>query len=136
MKRDLINIFIDCLISETLNDRREWHPLYQQKEETSNQNENLYYLLFESEFHKVMYDESYFLPFENGFFFFIHEWSESGRDGTIFDGYNLYAQPDSKSKITLLLRDAPELYRLKNAILEKDKLPEDVESFITEFLEA
>ena len=136
MKKDLINTFINYLISETLADRRKWRPVYRQAEEQLDKNENLYYLLFECEFHKVIYDDSYLLPFENGFFYFLHEWSESGRDGTIFDGYNLYAQPDSKAKITLLLSDAPELYRLKNAILEKDRLPKDVEDFINEFLEA
>lgn len=136
MKQTLINSFMNTLITETLNGHRTWDPIYPQTDNLSEKNEPLYFLLFENEYHKVFYEDSYSLPFQEGFFYFVHEWTESGRDGTTFDGYNLYVQPNLESKITLLLHDSSELYRLKNAILEKDRLPEDVEHFISNFLEA
>lgn len=136
MKQKLINDFANALISETLSGHRAWNPISPQPDGLAEKNESLYFLLFENEYHKVFYEDSYSLPFQEGFFYFVHEWTESGRDGTIFDGYNLYVQPNLESKITLLLHDSPELYRLKNAILEKDRLPEDVERFICNFLES
>jgi hypothetical protein len=93
-------------------------------------------LLFVCEFHWVDFDSSYMLPFENGFFFLINEQTESGRDGTVINGYNLYAQPNVGDEITLIAHDTHNLYRLKNAIEEKQEPPQSVISFIQSFLES
>lgn len=137
MGRESIQQCIDTLIRETIDGARRWHSLkHVDYENLVQQNLGLANLLVENEWHYIRYEDSYELPFMQGFFYLIHEWSESGRDGTTFDGYNLYVQPTTQSKVTLLLCDTPELYRLKNAIHDKNALPHDVEEFIRAFLEA
>lgn len=133
MNENLITNFVEKLIQETLDQTREWFPLLPIQEE---ENPALFSMLFECEFHRVRYDCSYFLPFAAGAVFLISEISESGRDGTVFDGLNLYVQPSLEHDLTLVMRDSVELYRLSNTISDSLKLPDDVVTFIQNLIDS
>lgn len=131
MDPNLIDDFIECLIRETISGTRSWYSLYPVSED---KNLALYYALFEHEWHHVRYDRSFSLPFEEGGIYLISEISESGRDGTTFDGLNLYVQPSTADELTLIMRDGVALYRLSNAIIDSMKIPDSAVSFIQDFL--
>lgn len=131
MNDKLIDDFVEQLIQETLSNARSWSPLFPVEE---GKNQPLFYALYETEFHHVRYKQSYSLPFGEGAVFLISEVSESGRDGTVFDGLQLYVQPSPKHELTLVVRDSVDLYRLSNAIADSLKLPEEAVAFIQDFL--
>ena len=70
-----------------------------------------------------------------GLIFLVSERNESGRDGEISEGYNLYLQPLPKQPLSSVMFDTTELYRLKNAIELKIDLTEDVVTFMKSIME-
>lgn len=133
MNAELISNFIERLIHETISGARTWYSLYPVSED---KNRSLYYALFETEWHHVRPDRSFMLPFEQGNIYLISETFESGRDGTVFDGLNLYVQPSTADELTLIMHDGVALYRLSNAILDTLNLPDVTVSFIQDFLDS
>lgn len=125
--------FLERLVQETLNDLRSWHPVSSTLIE---KNPLLGTVLCEDEWHRIRFNRSYYLPFKSGYFYLIDKWTESGRDGTEFDGLVLYIQADIKHAPYEVARDLPPLYRLLNVISEKNALPQEVEGFINSFLES
>ena len=123
------------LISETNSGCRVWLPVSAEDLNTE-KNSALYYLLFQNEYHRVDFESAYKLHFANGWFYLVREWAESGRDGTIFDGLNLYVQTAPGASITRLASDTAQLYGLKIAIEEQQELPKDVSDFVESFLES
>lgn len=83
-------------------------------------NEPLYYLLFESEFRSIAYNRSYYSDFKGSTIYLIYSIDQSGKDGSIIEGYSLYAQKRVGAQMICLLSDCPELYQLSNAITEAD----------------
>lgn len=134
MNQSLAQTLVDRLVSETLDNSRTWEPLCPPTESLEETNQNLFMLLIQEEFRKIDFDHAFQLRFQEGFFFLLYERCDSGRDTTKFSGYKLYAQPSVGSPVTLLVTDTPDLYRLKNAIEEKERLSPAVDAFIQEFL--
>ena len=134
MNQSLAQDLIDRLVSETLDGSRVWEPMYPPTEVLEKTNSNMFCFLIQDEWRKIDFDHSFRLHFQEGFFFLLYEDCDSGRDSTKFCGYRLYAQPTPESPITLLVSDTTDLYRLKNAIEEKEILPPAVNDFIKEYL--
>lgn len=134
--KELICQFIDALAKETVKKLRSWKHLSRNRAENE-KNQIIFETVFwEDEWHRILYDDSFQLPFEKGYFFLVHEWNESARDGTITDEFNLYIQSDVGTEPVMVANDTPEVYRLRNAIgdLKADILPESIKSVIESFL--
>lgn len=134
MNQLLAQKLINRLVGETLDGSRVWDPVYPPNDELEQTNKNMFFLLIQDEWRRIDFDRSFQLHFQEGFFFLLYETCDSGRDSTKFCGYRLYAQPTTESPITLLVSDTTDLYRLKNAIEEKEILPPAVNDFISEYL--
>lgn len=133
---ELVEKFIESLIQETITGMRKWKHL-PRKQSGANNNQIIYETaFFEDEWHRILYEDSFELHFETGFFFLVHERSESGRDGTVFDEYNLYIQSDVGTEPIMVANDTPEVYRLRNAIgnIKKDTLPDNIINMMNTFL--
>lgn len=134
MEHELVSKFISNLIRETVNGIVSWNPLFQIVPPKDGTNTALVRITSEDEFHHINYENSFYLRTNRGIVFLVDQWRESGRDGTVFDGYNLYIQPNENAEITLVLSNTDELYRLSNAIKEKSGLSEDAIKFMNEYL--
>ena len=131
---DLYDEFVQRLIVETQSRSRHWYPIQPVTEEDVN--ENLYYTLFEDEWHRIDYKTSYYLSFMNGFIYLVDEWEGSGRDGTTFDGYNLYVQPTTADELTLVMSNTKELDVLIDAISADRQPNKAAENFMKAFIDA
>lgn len=134
MQNSLFNTFTQHLIEKTITRVATWKRLSPISEKDAKNNNSLYFTLFSNEFHKVRFESSFSLDFEQGFIYLIDEVSISGKDGTAFDGLNLYVQPTQESDLTLVVHNNSELYRLKNAITNYETPPKEAIDFITSFL--
>lgn len=100
-----------------------------------NDNQPLFLLLFENEFHHINFDNSYSISIGDANLYLVDERIESGRDGSIFEGLSLYIQSPKNDRIVEIPCEESVLYRLNNAILNSQKpLPALVEKFMRDYL--
>lgn len=125
--------FLEMLLQETIQGTRVWYPISKNVVET---NPKAGVVLCEDEWHRVRIGNSFCMKFRDGYVFLIDEYTESGRDGTVFDGLVLYVQPNLNCDLFELSRDSTYLYRIASIISEKRKVPKEVEEFIKEFMDA
>lgn len=132
MNTNLPTEFVNKLIKDTISDKLTWEALtdsmYIEGELVTN-------LLSVCEFHTVHFWESYHCKLKNGYVFLVSETNESGRDGSITEGYNLYLQISVERPLVSVMIDTVELYRLKNAIETKIGIAPDVVEFMQSFLD-
>lgn len=133
MDANFISDFVNHLIEKTLAGELKWHTL---SENTQIDDTVASDYLSQDEFHMIHYHESYYCSAKLGLIFLVSERNESGRDGEISEGYNLYLQPLPKQPPSSVMFDTTELYRLKNAIELKIDLTEDVVDFMKSIMES
>lgn len=132
MNSNFVADFVNNLIKKTLSGDIKWSSLEYAVMIDNIPVDNFFSL---DEFHTICYYESYFCMLNQGKIFLISERNESGRDGEVSEGYNLYIQPGLRQPISSVMFDTSELYRLKNAIELKSDLTEDVVDFMKSFME-
>ena len=132
MNSNFVADFVNNLIKKTLSGDVIWNPLAQF---SKIYRISLSDLFSQDEFHTICTYESYYCRAGRGTIFLVSERDESGRDGEISEGYNLYIQPNSEQSISSVVFDTSELYRLKNAIELKSDLTEDVVDFMKSIME-
>lgn len=133
MNSNFVANFVNNLIKKTLSGDVIWNPLAQF---SKLYRISLSDLFSQDEFHTIRTYESYYCRAGQGTIFLVSERDESGRDGEISEGYNLYIKPNSEQPISSVVFDTSELYRLKNAIELKSDLTEDVVDFMKSIMEA
>ncbi|MDR2023993.1 MAG: hypothetical protein LBQ71_12320 [Hungatella sp.] len=129
--------FVQALTQKTLNNEVDWKSLIELRETTEGSNRALYYTVFETEFHSVLFLKSFycFLP-SSGYVYLINETFESGYDGSVISGINIYIQKDASSKVYKLIVDQGQIYRLENAILDsRTNEDEEIQTFIDSFFD-
>lgn len=131
MTSNLVTDFVNDLIKKTLSEDIEWQSL-NNVVAINGTPIDLYFSL--DEFHTVNFFESYYCA-TKGMIFLISERTESGRDGKVSEGYNLYIRLDPMKPLSSVVFDTSELYRLKNAIELKSDLTKDVVDFMKSFME-
>lgn len=128
--------FVKKLINITLDNKIKWNMLDNLKSVSESENYSLYYTLFTNEYHKISYERSYYTSYKDGNIYLIYEWSESGKDGSISEGYNLYTQFNKNEPVDPVFVDKSYLYQLSNAIKEDIKVKNNTQhDFIKSFLE-
>lgn len=127
--------FLDSLIQDTLSCKISWKSLTELKGVSEEHNKALYNTLLENEFHSVLFFKSFYclLP-SSGYVYLINETSESGYDGSIISGLNIYIQKDCSSKIHQLTVDLSQIYQLENAIISsRSTQDEEIQDFIDNY---
>lgn len=132
MDVNFISDFVNSLIGKTLSGEVKWRQL---SESMQIDDTVISDYLGQDEFHIIHYYESYYCAIKLGLIFLVSERNESGRDGEISEGYNLYLQPLPKQPLSSVMFDTTELYRLKNAIELKIDLTEDVVTFMKSIMD-
>lgn len=132
MDSNFVVEFVNNLIKKTLSGDIKWRSL---ETVSAIDDTPISDCLSQDEFHTIYYYESYFCAVKQGLVFLVSEKNESGRDGSVSEGYNLYLQPRRGQPLSSVAFDISELYRLKNAIELKIDLTEDVVDFMKSFLE-
>jgi len=125
--------FIEKLSTDTKENKISWESLLALKDITEEKNYHLFYTLFENEWHSVNYSESFFASVDEGSIYLINESFESGKDGTITSGFNLYIQKNSSSQLIKINASRRVLYSLVNTINES-VIESEKESFIKSYL--
>lgn len=127
--------FVQSLINDTLSQKIYWESLMKLKEISAESNEALFYTLLEHEFHSILFLKSFYclLP-SSGYVYLVEESFESGYDGSVISGINIYIQKDASSKIYQLTVELSQLYQLQNAILSSNSEDDEaIQSFIDSY---
>lgn len=127
--------FMQTLTQKTLNNEIDWKSLMELKETTEGSNKALHYTIFETEFHSILFLKSFycFIP-TSGYVYLINETFESGYDGSVVSGINIYIQKNSSSNVHKLIIDPGQIYRLENAILNsRTEEDQEIQEFIDGF---
>lgn len=126
--------FIQSLIQETIDGKITWKSLVHFQNIDESNNEALYYALIENEFHSIIFLRSFycFLP-SSGYVYVINETSESGYDGSVVSGVNIYIQKNASSPLHQLTVDLSLVYQLENAILSSDLSEDEIQEFIDNY---
>ena len=132
MTANLPTEFVNKLIKDTLAEKINWKPL---ADSMSIGDDPITDLLSIDEFHTVHFWESYYCKLKSGYVFLVSEINESGRDGSITEGYSLYLQTLTERFLVPIMFDTVEVYRLKNAIETKVDISPEVVEFMKSFLE-
>lgn len=132
MTANLPTEFVNKLIKDTLAEKINWKPL---ADSMSIGEDPITDLLSIDEFHTVHFWESYYCKLKSGYVFLVSEINESGRDGSIAEGYSLYLQTLTERFLVPIMFDTVEVYRLKNAIETKVDISPEVVEFMKSFLE-
>lgn len=132
MAANLPTEFVNKLIKDTLAEKINWKPL---ADSMSIGEDPITDLLSIDEFHTVHFWESYYCKLKSGYVFLVSEINESGRDGSITEGYSLYLQTLTERFLVPIMFDTVEVYRLKNAIETKVDISPEVVEFMKSFLE-
>lgn len=132
MTANLPTEFVNKLIKDTLAEKINWKPL---ADSMSIGEDPITDLLSIDEFHTVHFWESYYCKLKSGYVFLVSEINESGRDGSITEGYSLYLQTLTERFLVPIMFDTVEVYRLKNAIETKVDISPEVVEFMKSFLE-
>ena len=131
MTANLPTEFVNKLIKDTLAEKINWKPL---ADSMSIGEDPITDLLSIDEFHTVHFWESYYCKLKSGYVFLVSEINESGRDGSITEGYSLYLQTLTERFLVPIMFDTVEVYRLKNAIETKVDISPEVVEFMKSFL--
>ena len=132
MTANLPTEFVNKLIKDTLAEKINWKPL---ADSMSIGEDPITDLLSIDEFHTVHFWESYYCKLKSGYVVVVSEINESGRDGSITEGYSLYLQTLTERFLVPIMFDTVEVYRLKNAIETKVDISPEVVEFMKSFLE-
>ncbi len=134
MDEDKITRFIKQLSKDTLSKKISWRRLTDYGNMQPDSNELISAMLFENEFHHINFFVSYYSIVANGTIYILYEINESGRDGTITDGYNIYLHDENKNKVIPLSCPISTIYQLTNSIqLFLADEESDAESFIDDY---
>lgn len=136
MEKSKIDAFINKLSKETINDKIYWNHLTNLQNISEDSNPAIFYFLFENEFHHINYSDSYYAIIGCGEVYIINETSESGRDGTITSGHQMYIHQEESINTHEVPCSQSDIYRLLNAITASlSKRENELESFIDSYLE-
>lgn len=127
--------FVQSLTQDTLSAKVTWKSLNELKGISEEENSDLFYTLLENEFHSVLFFRSFFCLIPAcGYVYFVEESHESGYDGTITSGPNIYIQKNFSSKIYRLTVDLALIYQLQNAISNSWSEQDDaIQDFINNY---
>lgn len=130
-----MNGFVKSLAQETIANKIIWKSLNELNEINEESNRSLYFTLFQTEFHSIVFLKSFYsLVPSCGYVYLIHETFESGYDGSVVSGPNIYIQKDASSSIHQLIVDIGVVYQLENAILTaRSETDNEIQSFIDNF---
>lgn len=130
-----MSTFVESLSRSTISSEIQWKSLNELAETTEENNKALFFTIFETEFHSVMFLKSFYCHAPaSGYVYLIHERFESGYDGSVISGPNIYIQKDSLSKIHKLDVPLGLVYQLENAILSsRTESDDEIQSFIDNF---
>lgn len=135
MDPDVIISFVNKLSNETVRGVIKWNCLTNLETVTQESNKELFYLLFQSSCHHIDFLSSYYAILDSGTVYLVNETFESGRDGTVTSGYNLYIQSDDSSKIDKLNCLQAYLYQIVNSIqVTLPKNENTISSFVSNYL--
>lgn len=134
MENTLAEDFVEKLIKTTIVGINHWLRLQRNQTSERTSTHPLYSMLLESEFREIKYEDSFALRLNDGGVYLLHECCESGKDGAIFDGYNLYLHPTKNEEPSLVLSDTQLVYRLRNVIEEKLGFSHEVVDFMKDYL--
>ncbi len=127
--------FIQTLTDKTLSGDLSWDSLYELQETTEENNKFLSSTLFQDEFHTINFPKSFYcLNNSSGYVYLINETFESGYDGSVISGPNIYIQKDASSKVHKLTVELGQIYQLQNAILySKEQDDKEIQNFIDNY---
>lgn len=127
--------FIQTLTDKTLSGDLSWDSLYELQENTEENNKYLSSTLFQDEFHTIIFSNSFYcLNNSSGYVYLINEKFESGYDGSVISGPNIYIQKDASSRVYKLTVDLGQIYQLQNAILySKEQDDKEIQDFIDNY---
>ena len=134
MDEDKITKFIKQLSKDTLAKKISWRRLTNYENIRPDSNELISSMLFQNEYHHINFFSSYYSIVSNGTIYIVYEVNESGRDGTITNGYNIYLHDEDKNKLISLPCPMSTIYQLTNSIqlfLENEE--SDAASFIDDY---
>ena len=106
MTANLPTEFVNKLIKDTLAEKINWKPL---ADSLSIGEDPITDLLSIDEFHTVRFWESYYCKLKSGYVFLVSEINESGRDGSITEGYSLYLQTLTERFLVPIMFDTVEV---------------------------
>lgn len=137
MEKSKIDAFINKLSKETIDDKIYWNCLTSLQNISEESNPAIFYLLFECEFHHINHKNSYYAIINSGEVYILNEINESGRDGTVTSGYQMYVHQEKSSNTHVIPCTQGDIYRLLNAITASlSKKENELESFIDSYLES
>lgn len=127
--------FIQTLTDKTLSGDLSWNRLNKLQETAEENNKYLSYTLFQDEFHTINFSNSFYCPNNSsGYVYLINEKFESGYDGSVISGPNIYIQKDASSRVCKLTVDLGQIYQLQNAILySKEQDDKEIQDFIDNY---
>lgn len=127
--------FVQTLTDKTLSNEVSWKSLYDLQTTTKENNKFLFTTLFQDEFHTINFPNSFYcLNNSSGYVYLINETFESGYDGSVISGPNIYIQKDALSMVHKLTVELGQIYQLQNAILySKEQDNEEIQDFIDNF---
>lgn len=135
MGKSKIDAFINKLAKATINDKIYWNHLTNLQNIFKESNPAISYLLVECEFHHINYSDSYYAIINNGEVYILYETNESGRDGTVVSGYQMYIHQEGSINTHEVPCSQSDIYRLLNAIIANlSKRENELEAFIDEYL--
>lgn len=135
MEKNKIDAFINKLSKDTINDKIIWSRLTNLPNVLEESNPAIFYLLDECEFRHINYQDSYYSIINNGEVYILNETNESGRDGTITSGYQMYIHQEESVNTHEVPCSQGDIYRLLNAIIANlSKRENELESFIDFYL--
>ncbi len=130
-----INAFINKLSKETINDTVFWNHLTSLRNISEESNPAIFYLLMEDEWRHISYIDSYYAIIGDGEVYILNETNESGRDGTVVSGYQIYVHQEGSQNTYELPCSQGDIYRLLNSITNNlSKRETELESFIDSYL--
>lgn len=128
--------FIDKLTNQTISGSILWRYLSELETVTQESNKGLYFTIFQTEYHRVDFFSSYYGIIGNGTVYLINETFESGRDGSITSGYNLYLQKEGSDNVERLHCPQGYVYQIVNAVNATiQKQDSGIDSFISDYLD-
>lgn len=135
MGKSKIDAFINKLSKETIDDKIYWNYLTSLQNISENSNPAIFYLLVECDFHHINHQDSYYAIINNGEVYILNETNESGRDGTVTSGYQMYVHQEESINTHEVPCSQSDIYRLLNAITASlSKRENELESFIDSYL--
>ena len=130
--KSLYNKFVEKLIEQTKEGVLDWKSVNKLMNKINVGDYD--YILFTTEFHTINFINSYCIIDEELSIFLLDEAFESGKDGSKYDGLNLYVIKDINGKAYKIPIEDSELIVLIDEIIEfinsKDNLDDLIKNYI------